>query len=348
MTARRDEILASAEAMLVEMGDADGALEFMAEFFDDTVRAIRRDCGVPESLSPLPTESAAAARFGVERQSAGVPVTRIPSIFTAISQAVGKIGTRYELTIAAEEYKLLNGCLDAGIAISIENFWRRDRDRENTLITERFGFMAHELRNALGNAKMAFRLLREGQLGMKGHTSDVLARNLVRMEALVAQCLGGVQLEVSGTPALIPVSVANVLRDLEAGAIPERGVRLQMEADESLFIAADEMLLTSALSNLVHNAVKFSPADSTVSVEARLVGELVVIDVADQCGGLGEQVSAELFKPYVKRREGNPSGTGLGLSIAKRAVEAMGGSLSVSDHPGHGCVFSMAFPRLDR
>ncbi len=59
-----------------------------------------------------------------------------------------------------------------------------------------------------------------------------------------------------------------------------------------------------------------------------------MIEVEDKCGGMGEEASARLFEPYVKRHQGNPSGSALGLSIAKRAVQAMRGTLNVTGHPG--------------
>ncbi len=259
---------------------------------------------------------------------------------------MGKTGEKYELTLSAEEYRLLNRCLDVGVATSIENFWRGNKDRENRVITERFGFFAHELRNALGNTNMAFKLLRVGGFNVNGRTADVLERNLLRMEALVAQCLAGVQLEAGVAPELFPVRVASVLRNLEASTLADRDVAIQLELDEQLFIAADEMLLTSALSNLLHNAVKFSPHGSTVRLSVPSCDGSAVIQVEDECGGLKHDNPEEIFKPYVKSHQGNPQGTGLGLAIAKRAVEAMHGELNVADQPGQGCVFSARFPLL--
>jgi signal transduction histidine kinase len=345
MTAHRSEILEACHFELRAEPD-DRLAGYVADFFDETLRAIRRDSGVAESSSPLPGSSATAARFGAARQRAGMPITQVPIIFSAISQALGKTGERYELTISAEEYKLLNSCLDAGVATSIENFWRRDRDRESQLITERFGFMAHELRNALGNANMAFRLMRAGRLDVDGRTADVLARNLVRMEALVAQCLSSVRLEVGVAPSLVAVQAASVLRNLDASAIPDRGITIQLQLDEEVFLTADEMLLTSAVGNLLHNALKFSPPRATVRLVARSSEGSAIIEVEDQCGGLTHKDPTKLFEPYAKRREGNGAGTGLGLSIAKRAVEAMHGELSVTDKPGCGCVFAARFKLL--
>jgi hypothetical protein len=206
--------------------------------------------------------------------------------------------------------------------------------------------LAHELRNALGNANMAFKLLRQGGLDIGGPTGDVLARNLALMESLVAQCLGSARLEVGGPPVLVPTRVASVLRDLEAASLPDRGIHVELDADESLQIAADEMLLGSAIGNLLHNAVKFSPPMSEVGLCARAEGDFVVIDVDDECGGLRTRNTEDFFQPYVKKQQGNHQGTGLGLTISKRAIEAMGGSLNVIDKPGHGCTFSARFPRL--
>ena len=104
------------------------------------------------------------------------------------------------------------------------------------------------------------------------------------------------------------------------------------------------MLLISAVSNLLNNALKFSPPKTTVLVRGYVENATVRIDVHDHCGGLKHADPERLFDPYVKRQEGNPSGTGLGLSIAKRAAEAMHGHLTVTDRPGDGCTFSLSFP----
>ncbi len=345
MRARRSEILELCHELLAD-ADGDELGAYAGDFFDEIVRALRRDSGMRDS-SPLPESSDAAARLGTERQRAGMAITQLPRIFSAISQALGHVGERHELTISAEEYKRLNSCFDTGIATAIERFWQGARHSEVRLINERFGFMAHDLRNALGNANLAFKLVRANGLDLNGQTGEVMARNLVRMEALIAQYLASAGLEAGVAPTMQPVHVASLLRDLEAAALPDRGVVLSVELDERLFIAADEMLLTSTVNNLLHNGIKFSPPGSTVHLSARALGGMVAIEVSDQCGGISGDVE-RLFEPYVKTREGNRTGTGLGLSIAKRATEAMGGKLTVANDPGHGCSFTAFFPILLR
>jgi len=346
MSDHREEILAACYAELPDTDRSTSLSHYLEDFFDEVTRAVKRDSGVRDSTSPLPKTSDTAARFGVERQRAGLPVTRLPALYSAISQALGKTGERYELQITAEEYKILNRCLDAGIATSLENFWQHEKERENQRITESFGFFVHEMRNALSNTNIAFKLLRTGVLDVNGKTANIVARNLAKMDRLIAQCMSTVQLEVGVPLDLVPVDVTSALRNLEATIVADRGIRIHLEASERLFITGDETLLSSAISNLVQNAIKFSHSNSVVRLRAEASAARVLISVADQCGGLNQKNPEELFEPYVKRREGSSQGTGLGLSISRRAVQSMGGELSVVDLPGQGCVFSASFPLL--
>lgn len=344
MSVHRQEILAQAEQELDE--NAAEVVDYLREFFDEMLRALRRDSGVRDSYSPLPGSSETAARLGVARQQAGATAARVPAIFAAISQALGKTGELYELSIAAEEYVALNRCLDAGVATSIENYWRRDKRQAAERTTEVYGHLAHELRNSLGNAKMAMKLMRAGNLNMHGRTADVLERNLMRMGMLVAQCLTQARADFDARPALAPIHLAQVLRDVEASSLPDREVRVVVEVDELLFVLGDELLLSSAVGNLVHNAIKFSRDDGVVRLSAHAEGEQVCICVDDQCGGLGHKNLAELSAPYVTQRVGTEKGVGLGLAITKSAVETMNGELELLDRPGAGCSFVLRLPLL--
>jgi signal transduction histidine kinase len=71
----------------------------------------------------------------------------------------------------------------------------------------------------------------------------------------------------------------------------------------------------------------------------------VVIEVQDECGGLNTEDPSKLLLPFVKGRE-HSSNVGLGLSITKAAVDAMAGSVRITNHPGQGCTFSLVFPRV--
>lgn len=96
--------------------------------------------------------------------------------------------------------------------------------------------------------------------------------------------------------------------------------------------------------NLLQNAFKFTHPHTSITLKAYAKGERILIDVMDRCGGLPAGAVELMFKPFVQA--GNKrNGLGLGLSIAKRSVESSGGTLTVRDVPGTGCVFTIGLPR---
>ena len=124
-----------------------------------------------------------------------------------------------------------------------------------------------------------------------------------------------------------------------------RGLSLLVGAiDGTLTVDADRQLLTSALANLLQNAVKFTREAGQVSLQVRATEEHVLIDVCDECGGLPPGVAEGLFRPFTQAGH-DRTGLGLGLTIALRAVRANGGSIHVQDLPGTGCIFTIELPR---
>ena len=123
-----------------------------------------------------------------------------------------------------------------------------------------------------------------------------------------------------------------------------RVVPSQCLGGSRLFVRANRELLLAALANLLQNAFKFTRANSEVTLNAYAFGEHVLIEVKDHCGGLPPGSAEKLFSPFTQRSN-DRSGLGLGLSIARQSVEADGGTLSVRDVPGAGCVFTISLPR---
>ena len=167
------------------------------------------------------------------------------------------------------------------------------------------------------------------------------------MATLIAQALREVQSGADGERQVF--SVASFIADaasaaqLEASAM---GCSLHVsEVDVNLGIRGNQGLLLAALSNLLQNAFKFTRPHTEVKLGAYAHGGQVLIEVADHCGGLPPGRMEKLFTPFAKRSGDNAAGLGLGLSIARQSVEADGGTLSVRDVPGSGCVFTISLPR---
>lgn len=129
-----------------------------------------------------------------------------------------------------------------------------------------------------------------------------------------------------------------------------KGIKLEiMVADDLPDINADPALLERALVNIVSNAVKFTPTNGVISVNAyRLNGDLA-ISITDSGTGIAEQDIDKLFTKFYRTsaaRENAVQGTGLGLSIVKAIVEEHDGSISVSSHLGEGTTFTILLPAI--
>lgn len=116
------------------------------------------------------------------------------------------------------------------------------------------------------------------------------------------------------------------------------------EVDASVAIAGHRDHLLAALVNLLQNAFKFTQPHTKVTLHAYATADRVYIDVKDHCGGLPRGFTERMFRPFTQGGF-DRSGLGLGLSIARRTAEDEGGSLTVLDVPGTGCVFTMSLPR---
>ena len=109
-------------------------------------------------------------------------------------------------------------------------------------------------------------------------------------------------------------------------------------------------LLEQALVNLIDNAIKFSPADSTVRVEAQGAGSEIVIRVKDQGGGIAPEHLDRIFERFYRvdagrsRKEG---GTGLGLAIVKHIAQAHGGRVTVDSTPGRAALSPCTYPQIN-
>jgi two-component system sensor histidine kinase KdpD len=115
-------------------------------------------------------------------------------------------------------------------------------------------------------------------------------------------------------------------------------------------VEIDLALAVQALVNLVDNALKFTPLDKPIEIEAYVEGDYVVVSVKDHGPGLPEGDSELLFNKFFRGQgsfvseETSVGGTGLGLSIAKGIVEAHGGDIWAENCPEGGAVFSFSLP----
>jgi len=291
-----------------------------------------------------------AARHGGELRQAGFTVAQVVHDYGDVCQAVTELAIELELPISADEFKTLNRCLDEAIAQAVTEFARQRElsiaDRE----TERLGFFAHELRNLLSNAILAFEVLRSGTVGIGGSTGGILGRNLTALRDLIDRSLAEVRLQ-AGLHRREHVLLTEFMEEVEVAATIEakaRRLRLTVTPVEpGVMIDVDRQLMAAAVANLLQNAFKFSRPKGhvvlrtdTASAEGR-----VLIEVEDECGGLPPGKADELFRTF-EQRSADRSGLGLGLAIARESVATNGGEIRARSLPGNGCIFTIDLPRV--
>jgi signal transduction histidine kinase len=287
-----------------------------------------------------------ATRHGGDLLRRGFTVAQVVHDYGGVCQAVTELADERNASITADEFHTFNRCLDDAIAQAVTEY---SRQRERALTeqgTERLGELAHELRNALGVAMLAFQTLRMGTVGLGGSTSALLGRSLERLATLIDPSLVPMRDANIGTPAC--VSVRAFIDEVQvAAAMEAKGRRMTLSiitVDAEVEVVADRQTLAAAVANLLQNAFKFTRPRGHVTLRASATADRVLLEVEDECGGLTAEAE-DLFRPF-EQRSGNRIGLGLGLSITRKTVQANGGEIRIRNVPGVGCVVTIDLPRV--
>ena len=311
--------------------------------------------GIAELLDQLSLASAVGpvtAEVGHQGRARPVDlsIAQVVHGYTDIWQAVVELGAERGLQLAGDEVRAFNRGLDESIANAVAEHARQAEERNLRKGTERLAVLAHELRDAINTAMLAFDLLKRGVVEPTSNTAGVLDRSFGRMRDLVDRSLAQVRLEAGMVhPARIRVAVmieeAELAGSLEAH---NRDIAFSVATGpHEAEVEADRQLLTGAIANLLQNAFKFTPRRGHVSLTARAEAQRVLIEVQDECGGLPPVPPESLFQRF-EQRGADRSGIGMGLAITRASVRAMGGEVSARDLPGKGCVFTIDLPAYDR
>ncbi len=213
--------------------------------------------------------------------------------------------------------------------------------------------VSHEFRAPLANIKLYLSLLERGRPEKRGEYLQTLQRETTRLEDLIEDLLYLSRLDTgTGAMKLAPIDVHSLLAQIIADRstlAAERGLVLDYLPQLNLPLAlADASLLVHVVSNLMGNAINYTPAGGliTISAQARPWDDRswITVTVQDTGPGISPQDLPHIFERFyrgeVGRRSGLP-GTGLGLPICKQVAEQMEGRLTVLSTPGHGAAFTV-------
>jgi signal transduction histidine kinase len=307
----------------------------------ETLRLEATETPFPESAI-----GAAAARHGAELRGSGFDVSQVVHGYGDICHAITELAVERKASITNEEFHTLNRCLDTAIAEAATEHARITARARSADEVERLGHAAHDLRDILNTALLAFHVLRRGTVGINGSTGAVLGRSLMSLREVIDRALSEVRL-TTGKQRRERMSVVAFIDEIAATGMLHseyRHVRFKAEpVDASLAIEGDPQLLSSAVMNLLHNGFKNTPEGGLVVLRAHAEEGRLILEVEDECGGFPER-KGDLFQVFGDRRGTDRSGLGLGLSIARKAMRAHAGDIHVRNMPGKGCVFVIDVP----
>jgi signal transduction histidine kinase len=212
--------------------------------------------------------------------------------------------------------------------------------------------VSHDLRTPLNAVTLGASLLQtsESLSADDREQVDTIALSAKRMSRLIEDLLdvtrldGGKRLPID--PATIEVaSLLGETYELFKGQAATGSITLQTHAAESVpAVYADRHRVLQVLSNLIGNAMKFTPAGGIISVRAEPANEEVVFTVADTGPGIPAEHLASVFNPYWQAKRAERMGAGLGLPIARGIVESHGGRIWVESEQGKGTRFMFTLP----
>ncbi|BDG59087.1 sensor histidine kinase [Caldinitratiruptor microaerophilus] len=213
--------------------------------------------------------------------------------------------------------------------------------------------VSHEFRTPLTTLTMGVNLLRKSPLAEPGSRTaellDAMAEETDRLTRLVNDLLDLSRLEAGRIEMEFhPVPVNDLLAHA-AGALrahaEEKGLVLQVDPDpEESVVRADPDRILLVLTNLLTNAVRYTPRGGRVTVRAERQGRRVVIAVADSGPGIPRELQSRIFEKFYQVPGRPRGGAGLGLAICKEVVQAHGGRIWVESEEGRGATFRFTLP----
>lgn len=216
--------------------------------------------------------------------------------------------------------------------------------------------VSHELRTPITNIKGYVETMLDVGVGNQQQAVqflDIIKRNADRLAAIIEDILSLSWLEQPDTKAVLkrePASLHRIIGSVAAqfeSAAEAKSIKIVAEAPQLLEAMVDSALIEQALANFVSNAIKYSPAGTTVTIRAREAGSGVELEVADQGQGIAADHLPRVFERFYrvdKARSRELGGTGLGLAIVKHIALVHGGRVEVDSTVGKGSVFRLVLP----
>ncbi|NNN05401.1 MAG: HAMP domain-containing histidine kinase [Elusimicrobia bacterium] len=317
----------------------------LPQFYDHLTGELERESkGLPKVAEKAEGPDT-TAKHGKELKRLGYNVSQVVQGYAVLSRAIADTAKAAKVAISVDEFKTLNHALDLAVSEAVAGFAKRVSGEEDC--AQKMGFLTHELRNALSAAIVAHSMIKGGVVGSGDNTNALLERNLSRMRQILDRSFAEIRMQNGKEVDQCPVFLIDIADEVEATAGEEaraRGMTLDVDIGPEIKVLADSHYLISALSNLVQNAIKYSKKGGHIWVRSIETDKQALLEVEDQCGGLPDGKTEELFRPFTQKGA-DRTGLGLGLTISRQAITLNGGTLTVRDLPAKGCIFTITLPK---
>lgn len=271
------------------------------------------------------------------------PVRRLRDATVAL--AGGDLSVRVAESVGKRRDEL--GTLGRDFDAMAENL-----QRAATRQTELSRNISHELRSPLARMRVAVELAKQKNGDMPEF--ERLDDEAQRLDDLIGQILSYTKLDASPDKGRVAIELADLVHEVvenvnyECKAERIDGIFVTAQIDASPVVQGYAEALTSAIENIIRNAVHHSPPATEVKVWLGQEDDLALIDVSDSGPGVDETDLPRLFEPFFRTRASSEArddrGTGLGLAIAERAIRVNGGSICARNQPDGGLLVRVSLP----
>lgn len=332
------------------------AREREANLLADAASAILADVGVAAQLRGIGKRIADATGASVARVALEPVPAPGPEEVAVLLQARTRKAWLYVSTDAAWERSELERIAHplgrlVDVALERQRIAERDADnaagqRAEVAKTAILRAISHDLRSPLTAITTAGSALRGAPMSEEERSElvDVIGVESERLAKLVDDLLDLSRIEAGAvTPRVDWCDLHDVVASALAHLRTEHPVEFALPIELPL-VSADAAQLERVFSNLMDNAVKFSPAHAPVRITGGANGARVTVRITDEGPGIPKQQRARVFEPFFRGTRDGATNAGLGLAICRGFVEANGGRIVLQAGDGRGTSFAVSFP----
>lgn len=226
------------------------------------------------------------------------------------------------------------------------------RKKENELVRLQSNFLlsvTHELKSPLASVKLQLQTMQKHKLDESTQHSLIqkaLADNERLLRMIDNVLLASKAENENSILQLKKVNVTQTLNNLIEQAFHDNRHRIKLINNNNLFLEADERLLSIIFSNLIENAIKYSPENTSIEITGKQENNKTAISISDNGAGIPDNEKENVFTKFYRignEETRSAKGTGLGLYIVKNLVALHNAQISISNNKPKGTIFTIVF-----